>query len=215
MKALHLYSSRLIDFCLSKKIFKKKPCLHGRLSKAAFPEPSRTAVWIWLAQYRLEAMRCVDCILLQGLSKLATRAGIQLACYAALQLLVTKERKMPNKQPKKIQLISAAEVPEAERFCALQKRTAVNNLLFGGWWMKSSASESICVAKAVKYKRGKFYNSLNKSSREKENCSTQISLLSVNRAKINQAAEQTNMQRADSPFLSARCLQFFSNFNSN
>lgn len=81
--------------------------------------------------------------------------------------------------------------------------------------MKSSAPESIRTAKAVKYKRGKFYNSLNKSSREKEKCSTQISLLSVNRAKINQAAEQTNMQRADSLFLSTRCLQFFSNFHSN
>lgn len=97
---------------------------------------------------------------------------------------------------KKIQLISASEIPftkESTRFCVLQKPTAVNNLPFGGLWMKSSVSESICAAKLVKYTRGKFYNSLNKSSREKKNCSTQISLLSVNRAKINQAAEQTNM----------------------
>lgn len=54
--------------------------------------------------------------------------------------------------------------------------------------MKSNASESIRTARAVKYKRGKFYMILNKRAREREKCSTQISLLSMNRAKINQAA---------------------------
>lgn len=87
-------------FFFKKKKRKKKACLHCRLSKAAFPEPPRTAVWIWLAQYRLEAMLCLDCKLLRGRSKSATGAGgpgVQLACCAALQLRMMKKKNTQKK----------------------------------------------------------------------------------------------------------------------
>lgn len=132
LKALQIYSSRLIDFCLSKTNKTKKRavfvkgCIPRTISHSRLNLTGPILVGSDMACWLQTLARSVEACNQSG--KTGNPAG-PLCSTAA-----TGDKKVQTNKQTKMQLISAAGIPfikESTRFCVLPRPTAVNN--FAVW----------------------------------------------------------------------------------
>lgn len=120
--------------------------------KSCIPRAASHGRLILTGQNRLKVMQCLDCKVYRGRSKLQPEQENQESRWPAEQCCSYGSRE-ENKQKKSMPIVLQRV---SRRFYVFYKTTAVNNLVFGRLWLKSSTSESICTYQQWNIKGANF-----------------------------------------------------------